>query len=70
MKQSRTMSFVETVANVASGALVSWLLTMWVLPLWGYAYTATQAWQITATYTAASIVRAYAWRRWFATRDH
>lgn len=68
MTQTRLMSAVETAANVASGMLVSWVLTLWVLPLWGYAYTASQAWEITATYTVASVVRSYAWRRWFASR--
>jgi len=36
------------------------------LPLWGYAYAAHEALEITILYTAVSWLRSYAWRRFFA----
>lgn len=67
-QQSNLMSAIETTANIGSGVLISWGLTFYVLPLWGYAYSAAQALEITALYTAVSWVRSYAWRRWFSQK--
>lgn len=63
--QSRGMSLVESIANVAVGYLVSLALTAVVLPAFGYAVTAGDAIGISAVFTAASIVRSYALRRVF-----
>jgi hypothetical protein len=34
--QSQWESFIETILNTASGFAISWLMTTWVLPLYGF----------------------------------
>jgi len=59
------MSVIEAIVNTAAGFVVSLALTFTVLPLFGYAVTARDAFGITVIYTVASIVRGYAVRRVF-----
>ena len=66
--QSRTSSFTESLANLAAGLVVSWMLTFYVLPWWGYAPSVGQAVEITLMYTLASVARSYALRRAFNAR--
>jgi hypothetical protein len=63
--QRRSVSLMEATASTAIGFSVSLALTFTVLPAFGYAVTAPDAWGITAIYTAASILRSYAVRRAF-----
>lgn len=63
--QTRSMSAVEAITGTAVGFAVSWLLTLTVLPLFGYAVTLGHSVGITAIYTVASILRGYAIRRAF-----
>ena len=64
--QRRSVSLLEAVSNTALGFLVSLALTFTVLPAFGYAVTAPDAWGITVVYTFASVVRSYVVRRLFA----
>ncbi len=63
--QRRSLSAIEAVTSTAVGFGVSLALTFTVLPAFGYAVTAPDAWGITAIYTAASVLRAYVVRRAF-----
>ena len=63
--QSHWESFLETALNTASGFAISWLMTSWVLPLYGFPVTASQGFQITCIFTVISIFRSYLWRRTF-----
>lgn len=63
--QTRSLSAIEAITSTAIGFGVSLALTFTVLPAFGYAVTAPDAWGITAIYTAASIARSYAVRRMF-----
>ena len=63
--QTRSMSAIEAFTSTAVGFVVSWALTITVLPLFGYAVTMGHSIGITAIYTAASIVRGYLIRRAF-----
>ena len=63
--QSQWESVMETVLNTASGFAISWLLTTWVLPLYGFAVSASQGFQITCIFTVISVLRSYLWRRTF-----
>ena len=65
MMQTRALSAVEVTLNIGSGVLVAWVMTITVMPVWGFAPDAGQALQITAAYTAVSWVRSYFWRRVF-----
>lgn len=60
------MSALESAINTTIGFAVSWLLTFYVLPVWGFEPSTGQAVQITAAYTAASFLRGWAVRAMFA----
>ena len=68
--QTRLSSLIEAVINVAIGFVVSVALTAWLLPAYGHHVTLAENLQITGVFTVASIVRAYAVRRWFNQRIH
>jgi hypothetical protein len=66
--QTAFESFLETALNTATGFAISWLMTSWVLPLYGFPVTAGQGFQITCIFTVISILRSYVWRRYFNLR--
>lgn len=59
------MSAIESATSTAIGFAVSWALTFWVLPLWGFAPSHGQALGITAVYTLASFLRGWGVRAAF-----
>ncbi len=63
--QTRSLSAIETITSTAIGFLVSWALTLLVLPMFGYDVSISHSVGITAVYTAASIIRGYLVRRAF-----
>lgn len=66
MSQSRKHSAIESVANVASGFLVSWAVWVWIAsPLFDMPSTVSQSFGITCLFTVSSLLRSYAWRRIF-----
>ena len=68
MSQSRRMSFVESLTNVAIGYSVALLSQIAVFPLYGINVPlSTNIW-IGAWFTGISIARSYVLRRWFNRR--
>lgn len=67
MKQSRTMSLVEAVANVGVGFGLAVLAQIVVFPLFRLHVPFTDNLLIGAIFTGVSIVRSYALRRLFET---
>lgn len=65
MKQSRTMSLVESLTNVAVGYTVAVLTQMAVFPLFGLQATLAQNLAMGAIFTVVSIARSFALRRVF-----
>lgn len=63
--QSRSMSAVEAVANVAVGYVIATLATWIVLPAFGYPVAVGDALQISAFFTVISLLRSYLLRRVF-----
>ena len=63
--QSKRNSALEAASNVAIGYLVSVLANILILPLFGYAVTVADSFAIGLAFTAVSLVRSYALRRWF-----
>jgi hypothetical protein len=63
--QKRRHSIWEATLNTASGMLVSFFLSLAVLPMFGFPASAGQAFGITFIFTVVSIVRSYFWRRLF-----
>lgn len=65
MKQSRFMSLVESVTNVAVGYVFALATQVVVLPLFGLAATLPEHLAISAAFTGVSVLRSYVLRRLF-----
>lgn len=65
MKQSRLMSLVEALINVAVGFGLAVLTQIMIFPLFGLGVSLVQNLQIGAIFTAVSILRSYTLRRLF-----
>jgi membrane protein implicated in regulation of membrane protease activity len=68
MMQTRLESMIESVANIATGMLVSFVMGMLVYPLFGFDVSPGQNLWIVIIFTVVSFIRSYAWRRWFNGR--
>jgi uncharacterized protein (DUF2062 family) len=65
MKQSRAMSLVESLANVAVGYGLAVITQMLVFPLFGLHTTMAENLTIGVIFTVVSIARSYVLRRIF-----
>ncbi len=65
MRQSRLMSLLEAVTNVAVGYLLAVASQLLVFPLFGLEATLRQSLGIGAVFTLVSLVRGYLLRRAF-----
>ena len=65
MKQSRTMSLVESCVNIAIGYCVSVLAQVIIFPLFGLYPSIAENLLIGAAFTVVSLIRSYAIRRVF-----
>jgi hypothetical protein len=65
MKQSRAMSLVESLANVAVGYGVAVVAQILIFPIFGLHITLAQNLMMGAIFTVVSIGRSYALRRLF-----
>ena len=65
MKQTRTMSLVEAVANVAVGYGVAVVTQIVVFPLFGLTTTLAENMAMGAIFTVVSIARSFTLRRLF-----
>lgn len=71
MTQSKTMSLVESVANVAVGYMVSVSAQLVIFPLFGIHIPLSDNLAIGAVFTAISLARSYCLRRifnWWSVR--
>ena len=66
--QTHKQSIIETAVNTFSGALIAYLITLYVLPFWGFEPTHSQALEMTIVYYMASLARGYIIRRIFNGR--
>ena len=67
MRQSRLMSLIEAVANVAVGYNMALLTQVLVFPLFGLVTTLGENLGIAAIFTVISLARGYILRRLFET---
>lgn len=70
MNQTKIGYFIETMANVFIGLVVSVIANHFVFPAFGFALSASANIQISIVYTIISIIRQYVLRRWFNARLH
>ncbi|MDD7908297.1 hypothetical protein PUV47_00050 [Pseudovibrio exalbescens] len=65
MKQSRLMSLIESIANVAVGYGVAVITQILIFPVFGLQTTLAQNLKMGAIFTVISIARSFALRRVF-----
>lgn len=65
MIQSRTASFIESLANIAVGYGVALLSQLLIFPTFGIHVSLSDNLLIGAWFTVISLVRSYVIRRWF-----
>ena len=65
MKQSRTMSLVESLTNVAVGYGIAVITQLLVFPLFGLSTTLAENLAMGAIFTVVSIARSFTLRRLF-----
>ena len=68
MTQTRWMSFIEAITNVAVGFLVSLISQLWIFAAYGIHLALSDNLMITVWFTVVSIARSYALRRYFNSR--
>jgi hypothetical protein len=66
MKQSRAVSLIEALANVAAGFGLALLTQLAVFPLFGLTARPLDHLRIALVFTAVSVARSYLLRRLFA----
>jgi len=64
------MSLIETIVSVCIGLVVSFISQLWVFNLYDIHMTLNQNLTITLYFTAISIVRGYAIRRFFNYKNN
>ena len=71
-KQSRLESSIEVGANILSGFIISYLVWIFIIPIFWPEHTSsyTTAFGITVLFTISSIIRSYLWRRFFENELH
>jgi len=72
MKQTRLESIIEVFLNTATGFVISWLVWLFVVPVFWpeLATPPSVAFWLTVLFTVTSITRSYGWRRFFASDVH
>ena len=67
--QSKKQSFIESLTSVGIGWLIGVILNMLVLPLFDYDVSLTDGVLISIIFTAVSVIRSYAIRRFFNYKE-
>lgn len=65
MSQTRTMSMVETITNVAIGLIVSFLSQVVIFKYYDIHISLAQNLELTLYFTVVSVIRGFALRRFF-----
>jgi len=69
--QSRLGSLAEATLNIGSGFLLSMIVWQMIAnPLFGYTISLGENVALTAIFTSVSLIRSYAWRRYFNWRNN
>jgi hypothetical protein len=70
MNQTRLGSLIEVCINILIGFSINWVANLWILPLYGFHITGSQAFSMGLIFTVISVVRGYLIRRYFNARLH
>lgn len=70
MSQSRLGSFIEAWINVLIGFTINFIANLVIFPIFGWQISVMENLALGVVYTAISVARSYAIRRWFNARIH
>lgn len=70
MTQSKLGSFYEACINIVIGFSINYVANLLIFPLFGFHISPGANFVMGLIYTAISLVRSYAIRRWFNGRLH
>jgi len=70
VSQSRRGSFVEAWINVLIGFTINFMANLVIFPIFGWQISVMENLGLGVVYTAISVARSYAIRRWFNARIH
>ena len=70
MNQSRLGSFIESMMNIVVGFSINYMANLCIFPMFGMHISLANNFYMGLIYTAISVVRSYAIRRWFNNRMH
>lgn len=69
--QTKKHSILETIANLATGFCVAWILAQFVIPLFDSKnFSVFDGFVLTTIFTVVSAIRSYTWRRAFNRWAH
>jgi len=64
-QQTKLQSFIESCINIGIGVGISYIANLFVLPVFGYDVTFSDAFYISLVFTAIGLIRTYFVRRLF-----
>ena len=67
--QTKRQSLIETLTSVFVGWLIGVILNLTVLPLFYYNITVVDSLWVSLIFTAVSVIRSYAIRRFFNSKE-
>jgi hypothetical protein len=68
--QTKIGSLIESIINIIIGFSINFFGNIFILPLFGFNVTNSQAFGIGLIFTAISLIRSYLIRRWFNGMVH
>ena len=68
--QTKIGSLIESIINIIVGFSINFIGNIFILPLFGFNVTNSQAFNIGLIFTAISLIRSYLIRRWFNGMVH
>ena len=67
--QSKKQSFIESLTSTTIGIIIGIVLNLTILPIFGYPVSVVDSLWISLIFTAVSVIRSYAIRRFFNYKE-
>ena len=67
--QSKKQSLIESLTSTTIGIIIGVVLNLTILPIFGYPVSLSDGLWISVIFTAVSVIRSYAVRRIFNSKD-
>ena len=67
--QSKKQSFIESLTSTTIGIIIGIVLNVTILPIFGYPVSLSDSLWISVIFTAVSVIRSYAVRRIFNSKE-